>query len=81
MQEGFEFDYNTGKTELEEQIVPALDILKGLVNEVEMVMKEANEKLEECEQYDDTEGQLEWFKKAKETYEAIVKLYEDVLEA
>jgi hypothetical protein len=44
------------------------------------VVGEAEGQKDYCEQYDDTTAQKEHFERAKETYEAIEKLYNDCLE-
>lgn len=51
------------------------------VDKIFKVMQEAEKQLEECEKYDDTPAQAEAFERAQAAYDAIVKLYNDCLEA
>ena len=51
------------------------------VDKIYNVMETAEKQLEECEKYDDTEGQREAFERAQAAYDAIVKLYNDCLDA
>jgi hypothetical protein len=55
--------------------------MKEYVDKIFNVMETAKKQLEECEKFDDTEGQREAFERAQAAYDAIVKLYNDCLEA
>jgi hypothetical protein len=66
---------------LENKLAENLEGMHMYVDKIFNVIETAKKQLEECEKYDDTVGQREAFERAQAAYDAIVKLYNDCLEA